>query len=732
MTTPGPIQPDIPIIPDEASLAAAPQPAQFLSSDETQKKRSARKKKFRELQKILVVDDEVVTRSVLHKRLAQDDYEVYMAADGRDALAQLANRDIDLVLMDISMPGFDGFSTLRFIRQKYPASKLPVIMMTSLEGRDQIIESFKNGANDYVTKPIDFDVLIARLASQLQLQSAQRDLQESEERYSLVSKGTNDGMWDWNLVTGELYLSDRWKKMVGIADGSWEPHDSDWMELIHYEDLSRVQADLESHLSGETKHFETEMRMELRTEGYRWMLCRGLAVRDEHGVAYRIAGSLTDITEGKVADSLTGLPNRVLFRERVGRSVAKYKQNPTRKFAILYMDVNDFKLINDNYGHAVGDEFLRALASRLHNALQNSDAVLARLGGDEFAVLVENINSVSDATEIAGRLCERMQIPFKLAGREFLSGVSIGISLSSDIRCTVDSMLCEADTAMYFCKRQSELPYCVFDEKMLAETSQRLELSGDLRHAIFRDEMKVFYQPIVNIHTGQVSGFEALTRWHHPVHGEILPETFISIAESTGFIYELGKWVLEQATKQLRQWNRSHRRDLSVNVNVSIRQLAVPGFVELVQDCLASNRIAASQLKLEVTESLLTQNPDQTIDLLNQLKEAGIMIAIDDFGTGYSSLAYLHQMPLGMLKVDKSFVLNMEDDEKPMAIIRSILALAQSLNLEVVAEGIETKKQYQILRSLNCDYIQGFYISPAVDASEAEKILKQDFSNLLR
>ena len=678
---------------------------------------------------VLLVDDELVTLSVLSRELQKLGFEIVQAVNGREALQILAQNRIDLVLMDISMPVMDGYTALRLMRQMFSTAKLPIIMMTSSTDGGQVASCFDDGASDYLRKPVDFSVMRARIDAQLTLHRTRQALLESEQRYALASEGTRDGIWDLNLITGEIYLSPRWLAMVGADQDSWQGKGMSWLELVYHEDRDRVRCDLEAHLCGESEHFETELRMPDHNGGFRWMLCRGLAVRDENSMPTRIAGSLTDITEGKVADALTRLPNRTLFHDRVARCVEQYKRDSARKFAILYLDVNDFKLINDSLGHDVGDKYLIALSHRLELDLRKCDAVLARLGGDEFGVLLENVDSVDDAVRIAERIQEKARIPLTVADREFLASISIGIVAVSPENCSVGELIRRADTAMYHAKQFTEGCISVFDERMLRESSKRLELSAELKHAIRRDELSVHYQPIINAKTTVTAGFEALIRWDHPVHGSIPPIEFIPLAESNGLIIEIGAWVLEQACRQLAKWNASHSRKLLISVNVSVKQFNGPGFVERVQAILAMTGIEPSQLKLEVTESILMQKPEEMIELLRRLQQMGVTTSIDDFGTGYSSLAYLHQMPLNVLKIDRSFVKDLVESTKHQAIVRSIIALARSLELKVIAEGIETKSQASYLKGLDCDFFQGFRYSRAVTADQASLLINMNWPN---
>lgn len=672
--------------------------------------------------RVLVVDDEVVSRKLLTVDLESSGYTVATAVDGAEAIDAVSHGTFDLVLMDINMPRLDGFMALRLIRQMDREQALPVIMMTADANAQQISRCFENGANDYLAKPVTKAELIARVDAQLRFVKAKEDLRESEQRYALATNGTREGIWDWNLRTGELYLSKRWHEIVGTVD--WKPEGRGWLSLVHHDDRSRVQADLESHLCGEVPFFESELRMADHEGDLRWMLCRGIAVRDSSGMATRIAGSLSDITEGKVADALTGLPNRILFNDRASRCIEQYRRNSCRLFAILYLDLNDFKLINDSLGHSAGDEFLVEVANRLQRGVRKCDAILARLGGDEFGILVENIKSVNDALIVAKRIEKSLAPPIRVAHQEVLPQCSIGIAMIDSVKTTTDELIRKADTAMYEAKQSSTTQICVFDKQMQLASAAKLKISSELHHAIDRNEFQLYFQPIIDVQKMVTAGFEALARWDHPAHGRIPPSEFIPLAESNGVIIEMGKWILREACQHVATWNSVCDFKPMVSVNVSIRQLSGRQFISEVRECIDKAGISPAQLKLEVTESLLMRNPDETIAILNELRDIGVTTSIDDFGTGYSSLAYLHQMPLDVLKIDRSFVQHLQNSSKHQAIVRSIMMLASSLDLRVIAEGIETAEQAAYLSGLGCDYFQGFHFSRPVNAAETLRLLE--------
>lgn len=670
--------------------------------------------------KILVVDDERINRSLVARLLQRHGYEAWEAADGDQALSLIAQRAPDLVLLDVVMPGKDGFEVLYRLREEYSECELPVIMVTASTDSGRMVEAFRLGANDYVTKPVDVEVTLARIGTHIRLKQAQAALRESEQRYALAALGANDGLWDWNLQTSEVYYSPRWKAMLGLL-GQVGNSPDEWLERVHTEDWDRVSGELAAHWRGDSPHFETELRMLHHDGSYRWMLCRGLAVRDGAGVAQRMAGSLTDITEGKVADALTGLPNRLLFLERVQRAMDRCHLTPDFRAAVLYLDVDNFKLVNDSLGHDAGDRLLLSVARRLEACLRLGETMVARLGGDEFAVLIERVQSPEDTVTIAERILEKLSLPFHLDGRDLFASASIGIAITSGRWNKAEDLLREADTAMYHAKSHGKSRCRVFDPTMQQVVSARLELESELRRAVERDELLLHYQPIFDLRSGLLAGFEALVRWKHARLGLVPPVDFIPIAEETGVIVQLGWWVLREACRQMVAWQVAFPStgSLVINVNVSSKQLAQPDFVDMVARVIGEIGIDPSVLKLELTEGTIMDNPELGTRMLDQLRQMGVRVGIDDFGTGYSSLAYLHRLPLDVLKIDRSFVRKMLDSQENAAIVRTILSLAQSLGLDVVAEGIELEAERDQLAAMGCQYGQGYWFSRPLDPEAA-------------
>ena len=523
--------------------------------------------------------------------------------------------------------------------------------------------------------------------------------------------------------------------MLGYQEDEIGDTPEQWFERIHDADRERVKEEIAAHQKGLTPHFESEHRVVHKDGSFHWMLSRGVAVHDASGNASRMAGSQTDITEGKVSDPLTGLPNRLLFIDRVGRLIKHMKRRKNHLFAVLFMDLDGFKMINDSMGHLVGDQLLLGVANRLEKCLRSTDTVarlgetetftVARLGGDEFTVLLDDIKDPGDAKRAADRMMKALVAPFILGGKEVFTSVSIGIALSNSAYEQPEEILRDADTAMYRAKSLGKSRYEVFDADMRASMVARLQIETDLRHALEREEFRNFYQPIVALESGRIVGFEALLRWQHPIRGLIGPDEFIHIAEETGLIRELGWWNLREACRQLSEWKKysDNYLNFTMNVNLSAKQFLQPNLVEEIRDLILELDFSPETLKLEITESTVMIDPTATTKMLQQIKDLGVLLAIDDFGTGYSSLSYLHRFPLDTLKIDRSFISSVGHAGEGMEIAKTIMPMAKNLRLDVIAEGVETIEQVALLKKLHCKYAQGYYFSKPLAAEEVAALL---------
>ena len=571
--------------------------------------------------------------------------------------------------------------------------------------------------------------------SRLHAQTLQalESLRRSEERYALAAQGATDGLWDWDLRSGELYVSPRWKTMLGLDPDKPVTSAEQWYARAHPDDVTALRAAVGRHLDAHSPHLEHEYRMAHEDGSWRWMLVRGMAVRAADG-AYRMAGSQTDITDWRrvqdqlahaaTHDGLTELPNRALFMELLERAFLRARRKRDYLFAVLFLDLDRFKAINDSLGHAAGDQLLIEAARRLKAALRATDAI-ARMGGDEFTILLDDINSVNDAVEIATRIQHDLSRPLAASGHSVFTSASIGIAVSSSHYTRHEDVLRDADIAMYRAKSHGRAQHAIFDASMHAHAVARLRIETMLRTAIDNSGLFAVYQPIVSLRPQQLVGFEALLRCRTPDGQVITPGDFIAVAEESGLVVPLGRWILAEACRQAAAWQRQYGRGVPVGitVNISSRQLAAPELVSDVEQALAATGLAPGSLGLEITETALIDNAEAAADVLRRLRALSVRVYLDDFGTGYSSLSYLHRFPVDVIKIDRSFVLAMDEDRETAQIVESIIAMADRLRLEVVAEGVETDEQAQRLYEMGCSRLQGFAFAKPLTAEDVDRLL---------
>ena len=680
---------------------------------------------------LLVVDDNELNRDALSRHLRRQGYLVTAAADGDEALTLIAAGRYDLVLLDVEMPGMSGLDVLTGLRAAHSDTELPVIMVTARSQGPDIVEAFRLGANDYVTKPVDVPVALARIATHVSRKWAVEDLRVSEERYALAARGANDGLWDWNLTTDEVYWSPRWKAMLGYEESDIGVSPNEWFDRVHPEDLTLVSQALAAHLEDQSSHFEAEHRVLDRRGAFRWVLCRAAVVRNSAGVATRVAGSFSDVTDAKLADPLTGLPNRLLFLDLLGRAI-KRSERKKSAFALLALGLDQFTMVNDTLGPLAADRFLVAVAERLQSSLRPADPVtreastftLARLGGDEFNVLVDDIAEAGDAISVAERLRRALQEPFEVDGNQVFTLATVGIAVSTTGYTQPDAVLRDASVALHRAKAGG-MACEIFDPAMRSRALSRLQLETDLRKAVDERALEMHYQPILSLRSGRIEAFEALVRWRHPDRGFVNPGEFIGVAETTGLIHEIGRVTLTESCRQMALWRKQFgdAAPRVMCVNMSSRQFASADLIAEIEAILALTGLAPSSLKLEITESAFINDIRAAQATLERTQSLGIEWSLDDFGTGYASLSHLHRLQVDTVKVDRSFVSRLEDDVRGLELVQAIVTLAHNLGMDVVAEGVETRAQAEQLLALGCEYAQGFYFSKAVEAVEAGRII---------
>lgn len=683
---------------------------------------------------ILIADDDAMVRMLAASSLGKSGFKVIAAENGRDALEAFQRYRPDLVLCDVIMPSIDGYDVCRLIRKEPQTGHIPILMLTGLEDNESINRAFAAGATDFATKPINWGLLAHRVRYALRASRAMRELKLSEQRYALAAEGANDGLWDWDIDNDQIYFSPRWKSMLGFKDGEIGTSPGEWFNRLHPDDKASVSAAVSAHTEGRRDMFETEYRIRTQTGEYQWMVARGLAVRDENGMGCRMVGSQTNITKRKEAeyqlrfealhDGLTKLPNRALFLDRLNHSIQLAKRNASYLFAVIFIDLDRFKVINDSLGHLHGDRLLIEVALRIKSALRDGDT-LARLGGDEFTILCEGITDINSVTRLIDRIMNVLGDPIDLQGQQVVTAASMGIAFSSSGYDNPEDILRDADAAMYRAKAVGGSSYVLFDEAMHRQAMEFLTLESELRVAVEKQQFRVYFQPILDLRNDQVSGFEALLRWNHPTRGVLLPEAFLSVAEESRLIVNLGRWVLKEACRQLVCWQQSwpQARGWFMSVNIGPVELAAPGLVEFIAETIESTTIDPTCLKLEITENSLIANGPAALKTMKKIKSLGVKLSIDDFGTGYSSFNYLHRFPFDALKIDASFISNFDQDAGRQEIVRTISYLAHNLGLSVVAEGSETEGDFRRLKKLSCEFAQGFSISRPGDAEQMEAFL---------
>jgi len=672
---------------------------------------------------------------------------------GRDAKLRLLEKAVETMQLGATIVDSDqriiytnaadaemhGYTVEELIGQKsnifaVPGNKHPITgnalrKMTSWQretlnrrkdGTSFPVEVLSDVVTDEAGEPIGIVSMCRDLTAQ---KEAERALRESQERYTLAVQGAKDGIWDWDLTTGDFFTSPRWQQILSYEAEEIEGTPADWFERIHPQDIEHVRQAVDEHLTGTTPHFESEYRVQSPSGDYIWVLSRGLAVAGEDGPS-RMAGSLSDITGRKVEDPLTHLPNRVLFIDRLSSALARCRRR-YRQVGVLFLDLDRFKMINDSLGHAVGDQLLVQVSKLFTDCVRPEDTV-ARLGGDEFAFLIDDIAGVGQVVQLAERIQRALQSVQRVEDKEIFARASIGIAIG-DGNNQAEELLQQADTAMYDAKSQGRGNFQIFDRELRDRAQEILSLETELRKALQQKSLSMAYQPIITPETRKIRGFEALVRWDHPERGMLAPADFIPIAESCGLIFELGRQVLRLSCEQLAQWQADFpgTEELKVHVNVSAKQFGYPGLLDHVREAIETSGIAPSSLEIEITESAFIDDLEEARRTLEALQQLGVSVWLDDFGTGYSSLSYIHHFPVNGLKIDRSFVAELsEKSNKELGLTRSIVNLALDLGISVVAEGVETETQAKCLRDLDCQLAQGFLYGHPVAPEEAGELLR--------
>jgi diguanylate cyclase (GGDEF)-like protein/PAS domain S-box-containing protein len=799
---------------------------------------------------IVIVDDDAGVRMLAVEVLSREGFIVKTAQDGSEGLSIIENIKPDMILLDVVMPLMNGYEVCSKVREIPGLAWVPILMVTGDNDDAGIEQAYSSGATDFVTKPVNWTVLIHRMRFMLRANSAlttikvnedkekallaaipdsilrvtkegtvvqfhgtaaavnnsfgmvrahirevlftdvadsimaqvkkaltgssvevlecevagiaeweiravgcsanealviirditqrkktEKALKESEERYKLASLASNDGLWDWDISTDKVHYSQRWKTLLGYEESEIGTSIQEWFMRIHPADAKELKRQIDEHLKAFTPHFENEYRMLHADGNYRWMLTRGIALRDKNGKAYRMAGSQADISKRKSAeeqlqrdalyDPLTGLPNRTLFLDRLTQALKHIRRDTSYICAVLFMDLDRFKIVNDSLGHLGGDQLLVRAAARFEECLRPNDTI-ARLGGDEFVILLDDMEDGANAEKVAARIQEAFSKPFIINDSEVYSSVSIGIAMSTEHYETPEDILQDADITMYRAKALGKARYEIFNPTMRKKAIEVLQLENDLRRAVEMKQFDIHYQPIIDLETQMIVGFESLLRWNHPIRGTIAPSEFIPLAEETALIVPIGEWVLRTACSQMQEWHADGLENIHIAVNISAVQLKLPDFAGTVMKIVGETGIKPEKLNLEITETVMVELNQMILDTLITLRNNGIQISLDDFGVGYSSLSYLRTLPIDVLKIDRSFIENMMGDKEKQKIVETILVLGRNLGISVIAEGIETGEQLVLLKSIGCPSGQGFLFSRPVEADVARALVQED------
>ena len=673
---------------------------------------------------VLVATPEDSLGHALARSLEEMGLPVQVMTSFESTLEALSPGRFHVVLLDSLLAGPPGLDVLGEVRRRLPAGDPSLMVLANPAEGIGLAEALERGADDGMTLPVSGPVAAARLKVHLRMIEAVRRLRHTEERFSLLLTGSNEGLWDWDLRTQKVYYSPFWKQLLGLQEHEVGDAPIEWMDRIHPEDRERVEEELRQHLAGRSASFASQHRLQHADGGYRWMVLRGVARREEGAdEPVRIAGTLADVTASRLYDALTGLPNRTLMLDRIERAIARARRKSELIFALLVVSLDRFEVLQTQFSEREIRTILATAGKRLQQLMRTADTV-ARLEGPNFAIHLDEIRHVSDARRVAGRVAEALGAPIELVGREVRLSTSIGIALSVTGYERPEDIVRDAFVAMNQARSGGGNRQEMFDQKMQSEVELRMRLEADLRRALERDEFQVFYQPIVSLETWRISGFEALVRWRHPERGLVSPAEFIPVAEETGQIVPIGEWVLRESSRQMKCWQDEHPElDLSISVNLSGRQVAEPDLVDTVARVIDETGLRPGSLKLELTETLLMHHYEGAIQKMHHLRDMGIKLSIDDFGTGYSSLSHLHRFPIDFLKVDRSFVGRVGQDARESEIVKVIVGLGRNLGMQVIAEGVETSEQAGFLRDLECEYGQGYYFARPLDAEAAGALL---------
>ena len=708
--------------------------------------------------KILYAEDNLTDQMALTRNIKKNklNYDVTFANSSKKVLSILEETtDFDIVFLDHELGDGTAFELI----QKIPKT-IPFVIITGTNDVEIAVHAMKSGASDFLSKDVDgnylklipitiasviksqeikneldehksnLEKLISERTEELKLEVTERKL--AQERWNFALESAQTGVWDWEIQTGKCFFSERWKEIFGYSKDDVFDHVDEFSNRIHPDHKEQALKNLSEHLEGKVPFHKNDLQVKCKDGTYKWVQVRGKVIQYSN-IPLRMIGTCEDISNKKATeayiwkqanyDSLTKLPNRRMFYSKLEHELQKVTREQY-EIGLLTLDLDKFKDINDTLGHDYGDLLLQKVAKRLVQCVRKSDTV-ARLGGDEFSIILTHFKNNTHIANIANNIISSLEKSFDLNGDVVYISASIGITIAPDDSLQIDELIKNADQAMYKAKDNGRNGFHFFTQSLHDAAQHRMTITKDLRSALINNEFEAYYQPVVDLKTGEIYKAESLIRWNHPTRGLVPPINFIHIAEETGIINEIGDWMLQESFKRAQQWSKSHHKDFQVSVNVSPIQFKTDtdSMITKLQKLLENCKLDGKNIVLEITESLLLNIDDNITDKLNWLSDAGIEVAMDDFGTGYSSLSYLKKFHIDYLKIDKIFVDNIVHDKNDLALCEAIIVMAHTLGLKVIAEGVETKEQKDILLQMDCDFYQGYFYSKPVPAESFEKLL---------
>ncbi|MDH5471821.1 MAG: EAL domain-containing protein [Gammaproteobacteria bacterium] len=703
---------------------------------------------------ILIVDDEQRHLNSLRELMADNGFNVELAHNGEEAINRIKTKTIGLLLLDLNMPDMSGNEVMDFIKTN--KINTTVIVVSGESSFEAANSALKHGAYDYIKKPYTTEALINSVKNALKKRQLEHDnlqmqakLLESEKLHRYLVNKSPDIVYMLDTNGRFTFVNKRIETLLGYQkEDLLGKH---YTSIIHEDDHEKAKHTFNERRTGERattnvelrfrcknndcapRHFETSIiPIEISAVGI--YNTKNDLPNNKFLGTYGIARDITERVEAEEIirfqayhDMLTRLPNRTLLKDRLNQAISHSRRNHS-KLAVMFLDLDRFKVVNDTLGHLIGDQLLQSVSVRLKKCLREGDT-LARIGGDEFTLLLPEIHGPKCSEMVAEKIISSLEHPFNINGHEFFVSTSIGIAHYPDDGSTMETLIKHADIAMYSVKGNGKNGYRFYADHMNEVYSNHMSLETDMRRALSQGQFKISYQPQINIETGEVFAMEALIRWDHPERGSISPYEFISLAEETGLILPIGEWVLRNACAELKRWREAGLSNIRIAINISACQLEQDHIVKTIIDILHENNIPGEMLEIEITENVIMKDIENGINKLTQLSNHGINIAIDDFGTGYSSLSYLKRLPIDTLKIDRSFVHDMQNSDEDASIIKAIIAMARGLGLNIISEGVETKEQLELLKAWRCKNMQGFLFSRPIKQNDAINFLKSSAEN---